>query len=430
MVGMPNMMDREGFLRDVDAILDTRIFTNLGPFATKLEKRVCSKLNVKHAFAISNATVGLVMALRALELSPGGEVILPSYTFVATAHAVQECGLTPIFCDCDPFTHLIGVDEVSACLTSKTVAILAVNLWGLACDVHGLERLSKERNLRLLFDSAHSFGARASCGRHVGNFGAVEVFSLHATKLFNSFEGGLITTNDDGVAEKLGPMRNFGITGQDQVSSWGSNYKLSEIHAAFALRQLAKLDELISMYRSNAAEYTRLLDLKDVKGVRLWNKDFLSDEGCTHAYVCLEIHKNFPICRDTLLSILREHEVFGKRYFYPGMHRCEPYSGNKSQDVLPVTEKLCGEVIVLPTGSQVHAEDIARIVEIIAASAHAQENVEGNETMIAIDSSSLNERMTYLRRLKLKYEELTRACEEDLKITEQLMSTFKATPDK
>ena len=422
-VSKPNIMDREGFLRDVDEILDTRIFTNLGPFTAKLEATVCSYLNVKHAFAVSNASVGLAMMLRALELRAGGEVILPAYTFIATAHAVIECGLKPIFCDCDPESHLIGVKEVSACFSPSTVAVLAVNLWGLACDVEGLRSFAEENHISLLYDSAHSFGARAPCGTFLGNFGEAEVFSMHATKLFNSFEGGLITTNSDLIAKRLAPMRNFGITGQDQVSCWGSNYKLSEVHAAFALRQLCNIEKLVDLYKENAKTYTKLLDEHCVPGIRNWNKSFLSHEGCTHAYVCFEIQQNFPLTRDEVIARLRDNNVFAKRYFFPGLHKCQPYARSLTDLKIPVTEKLCEEVLVLPTGSTVKESDIERVVNLLKkfakSSPSINRHVNGNtEHEISVDFSHLQEKISYLRDLKCKYEDLAASCESDLSFLE------------
>ena len=414
-IGKPNIMDREGFIRDVNEILDTRIFTNLGPFATKLEAMVCSHLNVKHAFAVSNASVGLAMVLRAMEFRAGGEVILPAYTFIATAHAVIECGLKPIFCDCDPHSHLIGVKEVSACFSPNTVAILAVNLWGLACDVQGLQSFADEKHISLVYDSAHSFGARASCGRFLGNFGDAEVFSMHATKLFNSFEGGLITTNIDSIAKRLVPMRNFGITGQDQVSCWGSNYKLSEVHAAFALRQLCNIVKLVECYRENAKLYTRLLNEDSVPGIRNWNEHFLDREGCTHSYFCLEVQPNFPLTRDEVIARLRENNIFAKRYFFPGLHKCQPYARTHEGLTLPVTEKLCAEVVVLPTGSTVTQADIERVVNLLKefSKSPRQQNM-NTDSEISIDSSHISEKLRYMRDLKHRYEELIKSCEQDI----------------
>ena len=427
-VGKPNIMDREGFLRDVEEILETRIFTNLGPFTVKLENLVRSKLQVKHAIAVSNASVGLAMALRAAELTTGGEVILPSYTFIATAHAVIECGLKPVFCDCDSTTHLLRPDEIIKHITEDTVAIMAVNLWGLGCDVEGIEEIARRHRLSVIYDSAHSFGTRIHNGTPIGNFGDAEVFSLHATKLFNSFEGGIITTNNDAMAERLLPMRNFGITGQDEVSSWGSNYKLSEIHAAFAVRQLFHIDETIQIYRRNAELYSKLLEEHKIEGISCWNARFLNHQGCTHAYVCFEVDGNCSLSRDALVAMLRERNIYAKRYFFPGIHKCQPYVRLKTSTKLPSTEQLCREVLILPTGTSVLPADIEFIVSLIAKLTK-ECGVESKQLKvvedISMDFSHLDERRRYLTELRQKYRTLMLACEDDLHDLEARMSSTK-----
>jgi dTDP-4-amino-4,6-dideoxygalactose transaminase len=419
-VGKPNIMDKEGFLRDVEEILETRIFTNMGPFSVKLEREVCSFLNVKHCVAVSNATVGLAMALRVLDLEPGSEVIVPAYTFIATAHAVTECGLKVVFCDCNPTSHLIDRKSVSDKISCMTSAIVAVNLWGLACDVEDLQDLARENGLKLMFDSAHAFGARAPSGTFLGNFGDIEVFSMHATKLFNSFEGGLLTTNDDDLAVRLKSMRNFGITGQDTVSSWGSNYKLSEIHAAFALRQLNKIEELIEVYQENARIYTDELNTAEIQGLRNWNKTYVENQGCTHSYVCLEVTPEFPVDRDEVVNFLRSMNIYAKRYFFPGLQNCEPYSSDL-QPELPVTEMLCKEVIVLPTGTLVTKSHIRHIVSLIQSLdlSLKTKSLELLRKPIEVDRSSLTERLMYLRKWKCENEANAASCERDIKAIEQ-----------
>jgi len=426
-VGKPNIMDKAGFLRDVEEILETRIFTNLGPFSKKLEREVCSLLDVKHCFAVSNATVGLAMAVRALNLEPGSEVIVPAYTFIATAHAVKECGLKVVFCDCNPRSHLIERKNILDKITPRTSAIVAVNLWGLACEVEDLQNLAQEKQLKLLFDSAHAFGARAPSGVFLGNFGDVEVFSMHATKLFNSFEGGLVTTNNDIVAKRLGSLRNFGITGQDTVSSWGSNYKLSEIHAAFAVRQIKKIEEVIAVYQENARTYTTELKAAGILGLRNWNETYLEHEGCTHSYICFEVTRDFPALRDEVINFLRTENIYSKRYFFPGLHRCEPYVSD-FQPELPITERLCSEVIVLPTGTQVTRTDIQRTVNVIKRLSVQcfDVSLETHRKPIRVDRSSLTERLKYLKKMKCNNDVISAKYEEDIRAVEQELKEGEA----
>jgi len=411
-VGRPNVVDQEGFVEDVKKILDTRLLTNCGPYCDKLEVRVAEYLGVKHCVAVANATVGLELVIRALDLEPGGEVIVPSYTFIATIHAIKACGLVPRFCDVDAKTHLITVESVSACLSPKTAAIIGVHLWGLCCDVEGLTVLAKAHNLLLLFDAAHAFGARDSRAVAVGNFGKAEVFSMHATKLFNSFEGGLITTNDPDLAMKVSRTRNFGIYGQDLIGVWGTNAKLSEVHAAFAVRQLNGIEKLLKIYRDHASAYRD--ELKEVVGIETWNERYLSHEGCTHSYICVEVTDDFPMTRDQLMAELRKENVYGKRYFYPGAHRCKPYASEHIKTPLLNTERLCSQVLVLPTGTCISSEDIQRIASLIKQSYVNGVPDRHAPVDIAVDESSKSARLSALEQERSLLLERLKGCDEEI----------------
>jgi len=367
---------------------------------------------VKHCVAVANATVGLELVIRALDLEPGGEVIVPSYTFIATIHAIKACGLVPRFCDVDAKTHLITVESVSACLSPKTAAIIGVHLWGLCCDVEGLTVLAKAHNLLLLFDAAHAFGARDSRAVAVGNFGKAEVFSMHATKLFNSFEGGLITTNDPDLAMKVSRTRNFGIYGQDLIGVWGTNAKLSEVHAAFAVRQLNGIEKLLKIYRDHASAYRD--ELKEVVGIETWNERYLSHEGCTHSYICVEVTDDFPMTRDQLMAELRKENVYGKRYFYPGAHRCKPYASEHIKTPLLNTERLCSQVLVLPTGTCISSEDIQRIASLIKQSYVNGVPDRHAPVDIAVDESSKSARLSALEQERSLLLERLKGCDEEI----------------
>ena len=209
-VGRPNIGDRQQFMASVNQILDNRWLTNFGPFMVQFEQALCSLLGAKHCLVTSNATVGLEIAAHALGLT--GEVIVPAFTFVATAHSLQWQGITPVFCDIDPRTHNIDQRQVEKLITPRTTGILGVHLWGRPCDIEALQETADRRNLKLFFDAAHAFGC-AHRGRMIGNFGAAEVFSFHAPKFFNAFEGGAIVTNDDDLARRVESIRDFGFAG-------------------------------------------------------------------------------------------------------------------------------------------------------------------------------------------------------------------------
>ena len=231
-VGRPNVVDRERFLQLTADILDRLWLSNNGPLVQEFERKLAAFLGVKHCVAVCNATVGLEIAIRALKLE--GEVIVPSYTFVATAHALHWQGITPVFADIDPVTQCLDPEAVRRMITPKTTGIIGVHLWGRAAQVAELEQLARDHDLRLIFDAAHAFGCSHG-GTMVGSFGACEVFSFHATKFLNSFEGGVIATNDDELAHTVGLIRNFGFSGYDNVIHPGTNGKMVEVCAAMGL---------------------------------------------------------------------------------------------------------------------------------------------------------------------------------------------------
>ncbi|MFU8773099.1 MAG: DegT/DnrJ/EryC1/StrS family aminotransferase, partial [Anaerolineales bacterium] len=228
-VGRPNIGSQSGFIQRVNDILERRWLTNNGPYVVEFENKICNMIGVRHCVAVCNATIGLEILFRALELT--GEVILPSFTFIATAHALRNQDVTPVFCDIDPKTHNIDPEKVVPLITRKTSAILGVHVWGNACEISNLDEIAKLYQVKLLFDAAHAFG----CSHHgsmIGTFGDAEVFSFHATKYLNSIEGGAIVTNNDELAEKLRLMRNFGFSGYDNVVHLGTNAKMTEMSAA------------------------------------------------------------------------------------------------------------------------------------------------------------------------------------------------------
>ena len=371
-VGRPNVLDEQGFLEDVKTILRSKLLTNGGPFVSQLEQGAREYLGVKHVVAVSNATVGLELALRARRFAPGAEVLLPSFTFVATAHAVACAGLTPVFCDVDEASHFMSIASAERATTPKTVAVVGVHLWGRAGDAAALEAFAAKRSLDVFYDSAHAFGAAYADGAKVGTRGRAEVFSLHATKLLNGFEGGLIATNDDALAVAATRARNFGFSGQDTIVSMGTNAKLSEVHAALALRHLRVLDATLDAYRAVAAAYGDALGAAGLLDGPLtyWNAPFLgADSGCTHSYVCVRVEPAFGVSRDVVMAELRRAGVYAKRYFFPGVHAHAPYAhlAPREPGFLAATDALNASLLVLPTGAAVAADDVARVVAELTA---------------------------------------------------------------
>lgn len=360
-VGRPNLGERAVFDAIVDDIFERRWFTNNGVVVREFEARLCEFLGVKHCIPVCNATVGLQLACHALELT--GEVILPAFTFVATPHAVQWEGLKPVFADVDPQTHTICPKSVETLVSERTSAIVGVHVWGQPCPMDQLNKIAERHELAVMYDAAHAFGC-ANEEKMIGNFGRCEVFSFHATKFFNTFEGGAIATNDDQLAEKIRLMTNFGFAGMDKVIHLGTNAKMTEICAAMGISVFAKLDEILECNRSNYLHYQQRLD--GIPGIRMFSYDHL--EKTNWQYIVIEIDPDeFGKSRDELFQHLLDHQVRARRYFFPGCHQMEPYRtmfGDLSSR-LPNTQWLCERVLCLPTGSAVTRQDVDEICDLV-----------------------------------------------------------------
>lgn len=377
-VGRPNFGDRGRLLERINDMLDRKWLSNNGPYVQEFEQKIAGMIGVKHCIALCNGTIALEIAIRALELK--GEVILPSFTFVATAHALQWQEITPVFCDVDPKTHTIDPSCIEKMITPRTTGIIGVNVWGRPCNIEELEKIASAHNLKLLFDSAHGFGC-SSKGRMLGSFGNAEIFSFHPTKFFNTSEGGAVVTNDDSLAKKIRLMKNFGFSGLvDDVIYVGTNGKMNEFSALTGLTNLESIDEFISVNRQNYLAYKH--ELGSIPGIGLIDYD--QQEMCNYQYVVLEIDESVTgLNRDQLVDILRADNVLARRYFYPGCHRMEPYRSYFPHAglVLPETEKLTRRVLSLPTGTAVGPDEIRGICQILRVailnSAEAMERMAG-----------------------------------------------------
>lgn len=366
-VGQPNIGDKQKFLEQVSAMLDRGWLTNNGPLVQELERRIAEYLGVRNCVAMCNGTIALEIAIRALGLN--GEVIVPSYTFIATAHALYWQGITPVFADIDPQTHNLDPDAVRRMITPRTTGIIGVHLWGRATPVEALQAIADEHNLALMFDAAHAFGCSHK-SRMIGNFGRAEVLSFHATKFFNTLEGGAVVTNDDELAEAMRLMRNFGFAGYDNVIHPGTNGKMTEVCAAMGLVNLEHLDDLVVANERNHAVYTE--DLAGIPGVRLLGYD--DRERNNYQYVVMEIGEDCPVDRDAVVAALHAENVLARKYFWPGCHRMKPYRDlfPHAGLLLPHTERIASTVVVLPTGLALETGSIRTIGQIVRTVIEAQ----------------------------------------------------------
>jgi dTDP-4-amino-4,6-dideoxygalactose transaminase len=369
-VGRPNIGDRQRLRERINDLLDRRWLTNNGQYVQEFERQVVLRLGVRHVVAVCNGTVALEIAMRALGLS--GEVIVPSFTFAATVHALQWLGITPVFCDVHPRTHTLDPRRVEALITPRTTGLMAVHLWGHACDVDELSAIAHRHRLKLLFDAAHALGCSYQ-GRMIGNFGHAEVLSFHATKVLNTFEGGAVVTNDDDLADRVRLMRNMGFRTLDEVVCVGTNGKMSEVSAAMGLTGLESLDDFIAVNRRHHEHYRE--ELGGLPGLTFALGS--ETERSNYHYVVLDVDETHTgISRDDLVRVLHAENIRARRYFFPACHRIPPYRElyPEAGASLPETERLANCVLCLPTGETLTAEDVAAICGIVRlAVSHAGE---------------------------------------------------------
>ncbi len=380
-VGLPNIGSKEELMARIEDLLERRWLTNNGPYVQGLERRVAEICGTRHCVAMANGTIGLEIMIRAAGLT--GEVIVPSFTFVATAHALQWQEIRPVFCDVDPETHCLDPERVEELITPSTTGIIGVHVWGRPAEAARLQEIADAHGLTLMFDAAHAFGCAASPEldrpnaqrpRMIGSLGRAECFSFHATKVINSFEGGAVTTDDDELAETMRLMRNFGFQGKDNVTHVGSNGKMSEIAAAMGLTSLDAYDSFVAVNRRNYEAYSEHIGAIDGLNV------FRHDGSRPHNFHYVVVEVDEAVCglsRDELVEVLEAENVLARRYFYPGAHRMEPYRSNQPQAhlVLGETESLSQRVMTLPNGSAVGEAEIRTIAGIVRRALDSKDQV-------------------------------------------------------
>jgi dTDP-4-amino-4,6-dideoxygalactose transaminase len=365
-VGRPNIGNRENLLRRLSSALDTRWLSNGGPLVQEFEEKIAAQVGVRHCVVTSSATRGIEILARALKIA--GRVIVPSFTFVATANALRWVGLEPVFCDVDPNTHNLDPASVEELLDESIGAIMGVHLWGRACDVDALTELARRAGCPLIFDAAHAFGCGYK-GRPVGGFGNAEVFSFHATKCVNSFEGGAIVTNDEKIASEARLLQSFGFADFDYVTRVGINGRMSEASAAMGLTSLDSMEEFIAINRQNYAAYRE--GLSGITGLDLI--EFGDTFSSNYHYIIVQVDEGkTAIGRDMLHRVLWSENILARRYFYPGCHHMTPYKDTMGRRELPVTDHLASSLLSLPSGGDLRPAaivELCRMLKFIVANA-------------------------------------------------------------
>lgn len=360
-VTQPDLPALEDFLPLLQQIWNNRILTNGGPFHQQLEEELCKYLGVEFISLFTNGTIALVTALQSLRIT--GEVITTPFSFIATAHSLLWNGIKPVFVDIDSTTLNIDVARIESAITPQTTAILPVHCYGNACDVDAIQKIADVYNLKVIYDAAHAFGVKCHCGSLLTH-GDLSVLSFHATKVFNTFEGGAIVCRDQKTKQRIDNLKNFGIVDEVTVVAPGINGKMSEVNAAFGLLQLRHVDEAIS--RRGQVDSLYRQRLAGVPGIKCVSAG--SPIKHNYSYFPILVDQHYPLSRDVLYQQLRERNIYGRRYFYPliteqPMYRSLP---SASRSNLPVASELAEQILCLPIYSNLELEIAERIAELIA----------------------------------------------------------------
>jgi len=350
----------EEFSKYLEQIWKNKTLTNGGPFHQQLEHALCDYLGVQYISLFNNGTIALTIALQALEIK--GEVITTPYSFVATAHSLLWNRIEPVFVDVDPNTLNLDPTKIEAAITAKTTAIMPVHCYGHPCDVDAIEKIANRHGLKVIYDAAHAFGVECHCGS-VLNHGNLSILSFHATKVFNTFEGGAIVCHTPEMKRHIDQLKNFGFVDELTVDIAGINGKMSEINAAFGLLQLKYIDNVVE--NRQKIDYLYRESLKEVKGIKCL--EIAGEKAANFNYFPIMVEEAYPLKRDELYQKLKDNNIFTRRYFYPLITQFQMYRDLSSANPLnlPVANKYAQMVLCLPIYPLLTSEDQQRIIELI-----------------------------------------------------------------
>lgn len=359
-VTQPFLPELDEFIPYLQKIWDNKLLTNGGPFHQQLEQALADYLGVRHLSLFSNGTLALLTALQALQIS--GEVITTPYSFVATTHSLLWNGLKPVFVDIDPVTLNLDPRRIEAAITDQTTAILPVHCYGTPCQHAEIQAIADRHGLKVIYDAAHAFGVRQH-GQSILNNGNLSVLSFHATKVFNTFEGGAIISHDAETKIHIDHLKNFGFVNETTVIAAGINGKMSEVNAAFGLLQLQHIDNAIA-HRGQIDRYYRK-ELAGITGIRLLPQP--ADTELNYSYFPIQIDADYPLSRDALYDALKTQQIFTRRYFYPLISSFPMYRDLPSAQLgqLPIAESVAERVLCLPIYADLELAQAERLVALL-----------------------------------------------------------------
>lgn len=360
LVTRPLFPDREAFNKYVDEIWEGKWMTNQGPLHERLSDGLKQYLGIDHITLTVNGHMALEVALRGLRVH--GEVITTPFTFASTTHAISLCGLQPVFCDIRESDLTIDADQIEALITDKTEAILPVHVYGHPCDTEKIEQIAHKHNLKVLYDAAHAFGVRKN-GRCIALEGDASIFSFHATKLFNTIEGGAIVYNEDRYKKIFDMFKNFGIENEESIPFIGGNGKMNEFQAAMGLANLPLVDDVIAARKDFTLHYRERLS--QIRGVRVFEPEVGTNVDYNYAYLPILLTGEATLSRDELYEKLRENSVIARKYFYPILSDCACYRNLPSSRDLPMAQMAAKTVMTLPLYADIGHDTIDYVCDVI-----------------------------------------------------------------
>ena len=360
LVTQSSMPPYEEYVEAIKPLWDSHWLTNMGIYHKELEEKLKDYLKVPELSLMVNGHMALELAIQAFEFSEGSEVITTPFTFISTTHAIVRNRLTPVFCDVKLTDGTIDETKIEDLITEKTVAIVPVHVYGNTCNVEEIQRIADKYNLRVIYDAAHAFGVEYK-ERGIGNYGDASIFSFHATKVFNTIEGGAVAFSDHRIYEKLYNLKNFGIRSEELVSDIGANAKMNEFAAIMGLCNLKHIDEAIAERKKRAELYKK--SFETIKGIRFLNK--CGEASDNYAYFPIIIEKGYYKSRDELYDYLKENGIYSRKYFYPITADQACFKNKYRKVPLDNARKLSGKVLVLPLYEGLGFENIEKIIELI-----------------------------------------------------------------
>ena len=359
-VTQPLLPPLDEFVSYLEEIWNNKWLTNNGPFHQRLEEELARELGVEHISLFANGTIALITALQCLRIT--GEVITTPFSFVATAHSLHWNGVKPVFADIDPVSFNLDPARIEAAISPSTTAIMPVHVYGRPCDVDAIQDIAARYGLRVIYDAAHAFGVRIA-GKSILTYGDLSVLSFHATKVFNTFEGGAIVCRDRQTKERIDFLKNFGFADETTVVAPGINGKMNELQAAFGLLQLKHIDQALERRRAIDAKYRAALG--GIRGLRI--PELPKEVTSNFSYFPVLFSSQFPVTRDALYGELKAHGILSRRYFYPLISEFPTYRGlpSASPNNLPVATKVASEILCLPIHPGLSVEEQQRVIDCI-----------------------------------------------------------------